>query len=883
MITIQLIKRAKMLAVCLLSCGLLFPVALPAKTVNDNLFPPGPTAVNAIDFDGRGFIIGGQRTFLVSGSVHYARVPREDWRDILLKLKRAGFNTVETYVFWSYHEEHEGQFDFATDSRDLGAFLDTAKEVGLYAIIRVGPYSCAEWENGGFPNWLYFKAGLEVRKDNKPFMVAMDSWFDRMLPIISSRQINKGGNVILVQLENEYPAASWKYWGTEVYGNYFQHLLDLSHTNGLEVPMFFSGLNHGHDPAPIEPINAIERKSPWMSTELWTIWFDHYGLNKQDLLKGERSTWRVLSEGGSGFNLYMAYGGTTFGFFNFNNDTKFGDRAEKGMACYDYGTLIGQAGDTRDLYLRLKRLGYFAESFSSILAAGTNSTSQYLDFASDIKVTARTAPSGTLVFLDNGTLGTPTEANDHAKTSPGPATNASLKAGGTIKLAEGEIIGLAVNFSLAQGVAIAEADTRILGMVSQGGITTMVCYGEPEDTGKITFKSRLAVSEKMVRNAEFKFDVQNNPRLLFKFPNAGVGEEDLFFGKKQIRVLVMNKSTADQTWFVDTEAGRKIVIGAPYLGAYTADTSGKERAVVDYPWNEAAPNELNVYGNGDGEVMRLSSPPQNKSLESLTVAEWQMSVDNGPLTKNLDDSAWFALPHGYPPAMGADGDYSAFAWYHARLTNNAVISSLTFRRIGDRATFFIDGKHVATYDLNKDKAPEIALNVPAGTHDLAVFTAHFGRAKFSGYVGPIDKVQYQKGLCAPVTINGTNDDLIANWKLHGGVDPENKKMEWSTIRSTDGAPAYFRTTFKLVDPVEPGATYRFAADGLSFGSVWVNGHNVGRYPEIVNGCPGLWLPTCWLKTGENSLVVYDERGSSPASTSVTLETSASRHQIVFSK
>lgn len=122
----------------------------PAPPAIDGMFPPAAAAKRFIDFDGRGFLVNGKRTFLTSGSLHYARVPRELWRDRLLRMKRAGFNTVQTYVFWNFHEPREGTWDFS-GSRDLDAFLKLVKQMGMYATVRVGPYICAEWDSGGFP------------------------------------------------------------------------------------------------------------------------------------------------------------------------------------------------------------------------------------------------------------------------------------------------------------------------------------------------------------------------------------------------------------------------------------------------------------------------------------------------------------------------------------------------------------------------------------------------------------------------------------------------------------------------------------------------------------------------------------------------------------
>jgi beta-galactosidase len=846
-----------------------------AGTSNDDIFPPAPAAAKAINFDGRGFLINGQRTFITSGSVHYARVPRENWRDILLKLKRSGFNTVETYVFWSYHEAHEGQFDFKTDSRDLGAFLDTAKELGLYAIIRVGPYSCSEWENGGFPNWLYFKPGLEVRRDNPVYYRYLDAWFNQMLPIISSRQIHKGGSVILVQLENELPTDGWKYWGTEMDGRYYQHLLDLAHTNGLEVPMFFSGLHHAHDPAPDVPVDSLKRTSPWMSTELWTIWFDRYGENDQDLMKGERSAWRVLAEGGNGFNLYMFYGGTTFGYFNFNEDQKFGDNREKGTACYDFGTLIGQAGETRTLYRRLKRLAYFAESFPQILANSTNSTDHYQGFANGPMVTARTAPGGTLVFLDNAVrTNVLIKGKAIVKVVPGAEINVLMKSGISIRLAAGEIVGLPIDVPLAPGLTMAEADTRILGIVLQGGITSIICYGDPGETGKISFKTDTVVKAETIHDAGFKFDPENSPSLTFRFPEHGVGEEFLGSGTNRFRVLVMNKDTADQTWFVDTVAGRQVVVGAPYLGKF-ATSSGKFQASVNYPWTEATPTSLTIYGDGVSRQIDLSVPTPPNTSESLKLAAWRMSSDSAALSRQFEDDSWFALPDGSPPEMGEDGDYSPFAWYRTKVTNSTPIKSLAFKRIGDRATFFVDGKMTDSYDFKQDREPVVAVNFPPGAHELAVFVAHAGRRKFAGYTGSIHRLESQKGLRGPVFADGTNMVLF-HWRMHGGANPANQNLKWSSV-ATNGAPAFYRTSFHLDTLPESAAVYRFHTDGLSFGSIWLNGHNLGRYPEIVKGCPGLWLPDCWLTNGANTLTIYDERGYPPGKTCVKLEVAASQH------
>ena len=111
-----------------------------AARPNSEIFHEQESAKKFITFDGRSFIIRGMRVFLTSGSIHYTRVPKELWRDRLLRAKTAGFNTIMTYVFWNAHEPEMGQFDFSGNT-DLSAFLELCRKLRLYVIVRLGPYS----------------------------------------------------------------------------------------------------------------------------------------------------------------------------------------------------------------------------------------------------------------------------------------------------------------------------------------------------------------------------------------------------------------------------------------------------------------------------------------------------------------------------------------------------------------------------------------------------------------------------------------------------------------------------------------------------------------------------------------------------------------------
>ena len=375
------------LAAMLLLGALLLTGAPRRARADDGIFPPAPAAKPAIDFDGRGFLIHGKRTPILSAGMEYARVPRALWRDRLLRLKRAGFNCVEMYTFWNATSRRRGS---STSAATRTWRLPEAHPwMGMYAICRVGPYYCAEWDGGGYPVWLRFKPGVRVRTDDPKFLAAVGPFFDKLMPIVAANQINHGGAVVLVQLENEHLAGG----GRDLPNAYFKHLQAKALALGIEVPYFFSGLHHGGDPAGNRPWDSVGRTNPWMTTEFWSVNFDRYGAGPKDADTYERRTWKIFAFGGNGYNDYMAHGGTNFGYTNNDEDA----------ASYDYGSAVGQAGDLRPTYYRYKRINGFVLSFPEIFEDSVNADADFQGVATDpaIHVTARRSPGGTAVFLDD--------------------------------------------------------------------------------------------------------------------------------------------------------------------------------------------------------------------------------------------------------------------------------------------------------------------------------------------------------------------------------------------------------------------------------------------------------------------------------------------------
>ena len=154
-------------------------------------------------YEKNSFYLNGEEITIRSGAIHYFRLPKEYWRDRLLKLKECGFNCVETYVAWNLHEPEEGEFHFE-DGLDLGAFIDMAQDMGLLVIVRPGPFICAEWESGGFPYWLHRYPNLKIRSCEPTYLEKAKKYLLKVFEIVKPRLIENGGNIVMLQVENEF-------------------------------------------------------------------------------------------------------------------------------------------------------------------------------------------------------------------------------------------------------------------------------------------------------------------------------------------------------------------------------------------------------------------------------------------------------------------------------------------------------------------------------------------------------------------------------------------------------------------------------------------------------------------------------------------------------
>lgn len=300
---------------------------------------------------------------LVSGEMHYPRIPHQYWRHRFQMMKALGLNTVATYVFWNLHETEPGKWDFEGD-KNLAEYIKTAGEEGLMVILRPGPYVCAEWEFGGYPWWLQNIPGMEIRRDNPEFLKRTKMYIDKLYEQVGDLQVSKGGPIVMVQAENEFGSyvAQRKDIPLEEHRRYNAKIKQQLADAGFNVPLFTSDgswlFEGGSTPGALPTANGegnVENLKkvvneyhggvgPYMVAEFYPGWLSHWAEPFPQVSASSiaRQTENYLQNDVS-FNLYMVHGGTNFGFTSgANYDSKHDIQPD--LTSYDYDAPISEAG-----------------------------------------------------------------------------------------------------------------------------------------------------------------------------------------------------------------------------------------------------------------------------------------------------------------------------------------------------------------------------------------------------------------------------------------------------------------------------------------------------------------------------------------------------------
>lgn len=302
--------------------------------------------------DAHGVKIGDKYETLLCGSLFSFRIPRAHWAERIEKLKRAGYNCVDVYLPWNYHERADGSFDF-TGERDVKEFFRLLSEAGIYIVVRPGPYICSEWTGGAIPARI-LESGMPLRCTDERFMAEVRNWYRAAFEQIKPFEYGKGGNVIFVQLDNELD-----FFNCPDPDGYIAALRDIALECGITVPFVACAGQYGIQKAGgmVEGVQKTLNCYPDSADTTFDKELRSYALLLQKegtslfVTETNRDHFILRRELSCGSKLLGAYNQVAGTNFDFNESVNnWGSPLSFLAAEYDFWSLIDAAGNYEGSY-----------------------------------------------------------------------------------------------------------------------------------------------------------------------------------------------------------------------------------------------------------------------------------------------------------------------------------------------------------------------------------------------------------------------------------------------------------------------------------------------------------------------------------------------------
>ncbi|MBV8069690.1 MAG: beta-galactosidase, partial [Acidobacteriaceae bacterium] len=594
------------------------------------------------------FAIGDRLEFLLSGSCHYFRCPHELWRDRLLKLKRAGMNCVSTYVPWNFHELKEGEFNFSGD-RDLAAFLGLCQELQLHAFLRLGPFICAEWENGGYPAWLNAKPNAEFRILNDTIQPYIRKWFERLVPVIGPFQATSGGPVVMVQQENEY------YWprrpGTIEYQEF---LITTLRQLGITVPITdCSGLGNiapgslktlnGGALSDIRKLREEFPNAPVFVSELYTGWLECWGWPSDPFPPVEvlqQQLAQMLSQQAM-YSVYMFHGGTNFGFWassSWKSDHSFITTR------YFSESAIAEGGSLTSKYFACKAAAMIARSYRDFLC-GAEPGDVPLPVSGPARCSALKGPQGILLFTQPAH---PVQAVQEYRVDGQPPFLSTVQ-----RWPSGDIADEPAVLTLRSGqrvpLAVPSSEPAILPFEFQLDAKSRIDFS---NCALFTVGGRDGNRMLLVRGQAGRTGIISVNQDVKSFVFAPDKPVKLLAGG--VAILALSQELADRTWFVD---GR-VLIGPAYVG--------EQRAAAHECWVGDYATSIHVISpEGKQDTHNIEEAPSRPTSDTLPVANWKGGIS---FKEVFGEAEW--QPIDRPQSVEHLGADLGYTWYSAAIRSS---------------------------------------------------------------------------------------------------------------------------------------------------------------------------------------------------------------------
>lgn len=900
-------SKLKSLLLVLLACCMCAPMAkaqqLPAKQFSHP---------ERVKYDNDCFTIEGRDVFIFSAAFHYFRVPQELWRDRFQKIKEAGFNTVETYVPWNWHERNmpRNVKDFSQcDFDDLKAWLRMAhEEFGLYTIVRPGPFICAEWAGGAYPRWLAkycpekYETSFWLRSNHPEHLRWTKHWYDAVCPVFAAEQLTskKPGEkgIIMVQLENEYV-----YFGMSSEGKneVLRSLSSYCRDNGIEVPLFTCvtpEVRGSQDPvvsqlfdmdnqyvwwniheakSRIEDLKRVQPNAPAMVCELQGGWFSTVGggLSEDSYLDGRHARGMALmamAGGATGLNYYMFFGGTHFAGWGARNMT----------TTYDYGAPLKESGGVGEKYAAVKGVGDFLHRYGEKILRSEAVPFEMKSRLDDLTIGLRKAQDGTLfLFCLN-------RNRDHACKGNIVLTLAggeTLRAYCSLGALDSKV--LVLPSATAQGEwypkeqALPARPTNMPAPISIAEVQK--CDETSLPATWLPLRKGVSLPELGVNDCRYSM-YRSSFRLSAKdLQKYGTLVCDMFTGDPmyvQVNGRVAQRASSDEldnTFLIDSllhEGDNEIIAlyenrGHAHGYRPMEELSGMRAAGLGKKLSSILPVEK-------WEVKKMPDAEYDINAMLTSTDGWEKIMLDQETISGLAtlQIAGLAKPK-WPAAWVLNGTHGT-AIYRTQLefTSRMIAEHntvLEFACVDDGGVLWVNGKQVASHNAwDKPFAVDLAPYVHAGKNDIAiVVTNNSGAGGLLKGVRLFAELRIEKPLRWEVATDlaGVTNKVcegntsVGKWTTIS-LDPKqllSRKGKPAThwpMGERDGLLTWYRITFDM--PAQtPGCWIPWHAliNASGTGYIWLNGHNIGRFWEE-GPQREFYLPECWLNMGgKNTLVI----------------------------
>lgn len=713
----------------------------------------------AMTYDGRSFLLDGRRLWIVSGSIHYARVPRELWVDRIHAAKLAGLNTIETPVFWARHESRPGQFDFKGDN-DLRRFVELVGRADLRCVLRVGPYVGSGWDMGGLPPYLLDQKAIALRTHNTAFLEATARFFGALADQVRDLQAtapgaggDSGKPIILIQNET-----AWTCGHDVLAMQYLGELNRYLREAGFSVPVvnannLWQSVEGEIDAwsgsedllAAMRQLGTVAPVHPRMVMSLPTGGLDTWGRARQEPLAGhvlQRRMAEVLAGGGQ-FNLTPFHGGTNFGFSGGRNP----EVADAYVTTSnDRGAPLGETGGPNANFGPVRRLATFASRFARTLAHAEIE-------AAPIMAGPTARPLGGKT-VDGGGFAVAAVRGPHGNVAFVFDRNPAAAESGTIRtlellLGDGSSLPMALG---KQSVAWCVMEVHLGGRATLN-FSTLCCLGYK---GKVLVCFGPAGASGMVsiNGAPLEIDVPE-------------GDAPLVQEHEGVTLVVVNEDLADRTFLAESA----VFVGVDAIDASDQPVGGRARATVRIDVESGAVRSMGA----DKHAIRHPGPP--------ALGDWAMA---GMADYTGGTSARFASIEK-PVDLTKLGSPYGYGWYRATIkTASAKRVRAMLPQSADRLQVWADGHDLGV--VGYAAADDVTLPLKKSTsvvllaENLGRLAGGAGLGESKGLFGPVWAASPIK-LLKPKMVAGEPVDLLKFkaplWEVRQGDTSEPDRLSWT--------------------------------------------------------------------------------------------------------